>query len=356
MRTRWVLCALPLAACVTTIEEHASPIGEVVRDCVVPPPAGVAVLDAPVSLEYPDRSLWLWEELPGVDGIPRRGVGAWVASVDDACAGPRLIADSAGAPAAVLALSPAEEAANASRTDGKRLALAPTGGVVHGGTGYLFYDLVERGPGPLDAITLGTGLCTLAPDATACDRVADGAGATLLWAPTARVLDRGGVVVADADAAGGARAVIAGCRRVAAFDDPCVVTGAPVAALAEPAAYQVYSVFAGWVDALTDATTFADAPGALTLAPYDGGYLATSMAIFDHRVDVRRSSRATDGYGRPIAAFDVVPPDAWWFVRGGREHAALRPTPRSIVVSYATDGAAAPGLHVVAFRFFGDFQ
>jgi len=51
-----------------------------------------------------------------------------------------------------------------------------------------------------------------------------------------------------------------------------------------------------------------------------------------------------------------VPPDAWWFVRGGREHAALRPTPRSIVVSYATDGAAAPGLHLVAFRFFGDFQ
>lgn len=356
MRISWVLCALPMAACVTTIAEHDSPIGEIVRDCVVPPPADVAALDAPVSLEYPDRSLWLWEELPGTDGRPRRGVAAWVSSVEDGCAGLALIADGAGAPVAVLALTPQEEADNASRTDGKRLALAPTGGVVHAGTGYLFYDLIERGPGLFDVTTLGTGLCALAPGATACARVADTTGATRLWTPTTRVLDRGGVVVPDAEAPGGARAVIAGCRRVAAFDDPCVVTGAPAAALADPTAYQVYSVFAGWVDALTDATTFTDAPGALTLAPYDDGFLATAMAIFDNQIVVRRSARVTDGYGHALAAFDVVAPAAWPFVRGGREHAALRPTPRSIVISYATDGAAAPGLHLVAFRFFGAFQ
>ena len=61
---------------------------------------------------------------------------------------------------------------------------------------------------------------------------------------------------------------------------------------------------------------------------------------------------AVGAYEHPDPAFEVVPA-ATWFVRGGREHVALRPETDSIVVSYATDGAAAPGLHLVVFRFFG---
>ena len=127
-----------------------------------------------------------------------------------------------------------------------------------------------------------------------------------------------------------------------------------VAALRTPAAYQVYNVFSGWVDALTDATTIGDAAGQLTLAPFRGGYLATSLDVFANRVEVRRSDRAIADYGHAVAAFDVVPPAQRWFVSGGREHVALRPGPDAIVVSYATDGATAPGLHLVAFQFFGD--
>ena len=48
---------------------------------------------------------------------------------------------------------------------------------------------------------------------------------------------------------------------------------------------------------------------------------------------------------------------ASFFPAGGREHSGLRHgAPRTLHVSYATDGPAAPGLHLVSFRFFGDFQ
>jgi hypothetical protein len=343
--------------CVTPIAERDSPIGEIARDCVIRPPAAVAALDAPVSLEYPDRSLWWWEDVPLAGGTAIPGAAAWVTSVDAACsAGPSFVRDDTGAVASVLALTAAELAANAKRADGKRLALVPTGGVVAQGTGFLYYDLVERGPGPLDAAVLGAGLCTLAPDARRCQRVTTADGAPILWRGDERVLNRGGLLVADADAPGGARAVIAGCRATAALESPCVVSGVPMGQLTEPAAYQVYSAFRGWVDALTDATTVAAPHGQLTLAPYRDGFVATSLDIFDHEVRVQRSRRAVADYQHAITAFAVVPPDAWWFVRGGREHVGLRRDRDAIVVSYVTDGAAAPGLHLVEFRFFGDFE
>lgn len=350
MKLGWTV-VLALGACVEPIAEHESTIGEVVRDCVIAPPAGVAALEAPVSLEYADASLWIWPELAMTDGSRVAAAAARVTSADAACAGLTLVRDGGGRVASVLALDAAEEAENATRTDGKRLALVPTGGVVDGATGYLYYDHVLHGPGLLDAEVVGTGLCVLAPGATACERVAAG-GSTRLWAPDARVLNRGGVIVDDG---GVRRAVVAGCRRVASFEDPCVVAGAPVAALRDPAAYAVWNVFDGWVARLVDASAFADEPGAVTLAPYDDGFLATSLDLFDARVEVRRSTRVQDGYGHAMVAFDVVAP-ASWFPRGGREHAALRPEPRSIAVTYATDGAAAPGLHLVTFRFWGDFQ
>ncbi|MBK9036622.1 MAG: hypothetical protein IPL61_36130 [Myxococcales bacterium] len=114
MRLPTTLLALALASgCITTIDEHTSPAGEVTRDCVVPPPPGVAALDAPVALEYPDRSLWLWEALPRTAGGEVAAPAAWVASVDEACArGPALWVDGAGAPRSVLALTSAEQAAN----------------------------------------------------------------------------------------------------------------------------------------------------------------------------------------------------------------------------------------------------
>lgn len=347
---------LPVAlvgGCVDLISEHTSNVGEITRDCVVPPPADAVALDAPVSLEYPGASLWIWDHVELTGGGTVANAAARVTSAGDTCdAGPILLRDAAGHPRSLLALSAAEQADNAARTDGKQLALVPSGGVVVDGVGYLYYDHVLRGPGLFDAVTLGTGLCVLRSDAAACERVADGSGATLLWTPDARVMNRGGLVI---DEDGTRHAVIAGCRRVAELTTTCTIAGVPVASLEDPAAYRELSVFAGWVDQLTDASVFADEAGSVTLSAYDGGFLATSLDIFESRFYVRRSTRAVSNYEHRIAAFDAVP-QTTLFVRGGREHAALRPDPRTIVVSYATSGAAAPGLHLVTYRFHGDFQ
>lgn len=351
MRHGWWL--LPLAglapACVTTIEQHRSEIGEIAGACVVPAPPGVAALGAPVSLEYPDRSLWLWSELPLEGGGTLATPGAWVASREAACAtGPVLLGDGAGAPRSLIALTADEQLANATRTDGKRLALVPHGGVVARGVGFLYYDHVVRGPGLFDAEILGTGLCELPDAASPCERVAAG-GSTLLWTPGERVLDRGGLLA-------GERAVLYGCRAVASFSRPCVAASAPIERLRDPAAYRVYNAFEGWVEALADASVLADELGGVTVAPYGDGYLATSLDVFGARLYVRRSAHPEEGFGRRIAAFDGVPSTSGFgLVSGGREHAGLRRDRDEIVVSYHTDGEV-PGLHLIAFRFFGDFE
>lgn len=346
----WLVLALmaaPAAACIHPLGEEASAVGEVTRDCVVPPPAGVRALGAPASLEYGDHSLWLWDEVALTDGGAVAGAGAIAADPDTVCArGPALVM--AGArPASLLALTAAEDAANAARTDGKRLALLPRGGFVHGGDGYLFYVHALVGPGVWDVEELGSGLCVLPAGAAACERLAVG-GDTILWPGTRRALDRGGLVVDG-------RALVIGCRRAAAFVEPCVVSGAPLDRLRDPAAYQVWNAFSGWIDDVSNGTSIADGVGALTVSADGDRFAATTLDIFANRVSVRFSDSATDGYRHAIDLFDVVP--ASFFVAGGREHAGLRGgEPRTLHVSYATDGAAAPGLHLVSYRFFGDVE
>lgn len=345
----WLIAGtLATSGCIASIEEEASAVGEVTADCVVPRPAGIAGWGAPASLEYPDHSLWLWDQLELSDGRTVAGAAAVAGDAPTVCArGPALVADAAGTPTSVLALTAAEAAANLARTDGRRLALAPRGGFVHGGDGYLYYVHQLLGPGVWDVEELGTGLCVLAAGATTCARVAVD-GATVLWSPGDRPMDRGGLVVGD-------RALVVGCRRAAAFVDPCVVSGAPLDRLREPAAYQGWNVFAGWIDDPGNASALLDAPGQVTVSAYEDGYLATVLDIFAPAVYVRRSDHATDGFGPRVDLFDVVP--ASFFPAGGRAHSGLRHgAPRTLHVSYATDGAAAPGLHLVSFRFFGDFQ
>lgn len=358
MRVPWkqgsaIAAILALVACVEPIREHESTVGEVVRDCIVPPPPGVTALDAPASIEFPDASVWFWATLERAGATPLAGAAARVTRADDVCArGPALITDDRGSPVSVLALTASEEADNAARGDGKRLALEPQSGLVADGTGYLFYDHVVRGPGVFDAEAVGTGLCTIDPGGTRCERITDAQGSTVLWRPGERVLNRGGVVVPDA---GGARALVFGCRQVAAFEHPCTVAGVPIASLRNPEAYEVWNAFKGWVPSPIDATTVSDEAGAFTLAPYGAGYVATSLDLFSSRVFVRRATSPIGPYGTRVSVFDAVP-SASFFVSGGREHAALRPEPRSIAVTYRTDGVAAPGLHLVTFRFWGELR
>ena len=122
--------AVASAACVVEMdtERPASPIGAVTTDCVVPLPDR----GAPAALEYPDGTLWIFDD----------GGAAFVASIDDACAG--VVATW---PDPVLALTAEEEADDQTRTDGRAWALRPRGGVVAAGVGYLYYDRVLTGPG-----------------------------------------------------------------------------------------------------------------------------------------------------------------------------------------------------------------
>jgi hypothetical protein len=396
---RW-LFSVALAGCIHTIEEHESRVGDIVRDCVVPVPDGVVALGAPVSIELPDASLWIWESLTLTDGSTVANAAARMPRSGDACAEPpelamnparspadvsgrdlrvaehdvahaagerdvaragerdvarageRDVAHAAGPIRSVLALSVDEQAENAARTDGRRLALVPTGGFAHDGLAYLYYDHVLRGPGFFETQIAGTGLCVLAPtSADACERIAEGAS-TILWRPDERVLNRGGFVVDEPD---GPRALIAGCREVGSFDEPCTLAGVSTAEVRDPHAYRVWNAFDGWVDPLTDASELTNTIGSLTIAPFDEGtFIATQLELFDNRVVVQISKLPEQDYEHRVHAFDVLPPaDGTWFVSGGREHVGLRRDAASIVVSYATDNPAAPGLHLVDFRFYG---
>jgi hypothetical protein len=351
---RWSMSLVMFASgCIHTIDEHESRVGDVERDCVVPVPAGVVELGAPVSVEFADASIWIWESLVLTDGSTVPNVAARMSRMADACAQPPAFAVDVArqTPRSILALSVDELAENAARIDGRRLALVPTGGFAHDGLGYLFYDHVLRGPGFFDAEVIGTGLCVLEPTSAApCERLAS--PTTILWRPDQRVMNRGGFV--DHGAAGGARALIAGCRKVGSFDEPCTISGAPIADVREPSAYRVWDAFNGWVEPMTDASELTNTIGSLTIAPFDDTrFVATQLELFENRVVVQISTRPEQSYGHRIHAFGVLPPaEGTWFVSGGREHAGLRHDARSIVVSYATDNPTAPGLHVVDFRFF----
>ena len=343
----FVVLAALASACIDHIAEETSTVGELTSDCVVPVPDGVRSLGAPVSLEYPDGSLWIWQSLELADGQSIANASAFVSDANQVCgSGVTLGLDASGAPASLLALTPQETQANAARTDGRQLALVPFGGFVYAGHGYLLYDHALLGPGIFDEESLGTGLCVRADQAVTCDRVTLNDD-TILWTPDQRMLNSGGLVVGD-------RALIYGCRPVASFSTLCTVSGAPLDALEDPSAYQVYNALNGWVDRLSDASAIADELGPVTVSAFSGAFMATILDIFESRFYVRRMSSATGEMDRRIAIFDALPPTSW-FLGGGREHSGLRRNPRTIHVSYSTSAAAAPGLHLAAFRFFGEF-
>ena len=345
------LVALSLlnVSCITTLDQEQSPVGELVHDCVVPVPDGVASLGAPLSLEYPGGSLWFWEWLELSDGGFVASPSAFVSSAEEACAeGVSLNTNQTGEPVSLLELSEEEIAANEVRDDDRQFGLSPTGGFVHDGTGYLFYEHVLVGPEFVDREVLGTGLCLIPAGATTCDRVAVD-GETLLWEGNERVFNRGGVVLED-------RAFLYGCRQVASFTSICTVASAPLDRLTTPSAYRLWNAFDGWVDELSDAAVVGDELGPVSVAPYRDQFIVTVLDLFESRIYVRLTADPTDEFGRRFPLFDLVRPQSD-FPSGGREHAGLRRSSNTIHVSYATDHPRVPGLHLATFRFvtsFGD--
>jgi hypothetical protein len=331
-------------ACIHTIEEQTSSAGRVVRDCVVPAPPDLAALGAPVSLEYPDGSLWIWSVLARPDQSLVTNASAMVASAAEVCAsGPALRRGADGSIASLLALDDAEVAANATRTDGKHRWLSPTGGFVHDGRGYLYYEH-EEGTGFLDSSSVGTGLCVIDAGAETCRRVEVG-GSTVLWPDGQPALDQGGLLV-------GGDAFVYGCRSVADFDRICTASGVPSASAEEPGAYQYLNVNKGWVNDPLSATVLTTDLGPITVSDYAGGYIATTLDPFDGGVYIRRMSTAFEVFDRRIYAFTIAPTQAA-FPSGGREHRALRGSSLEIDVSYAVEDAGATKLHLATFQFLG---
>jgi len=271
-----------LSGCVHGIEEQQSRAGDLLRDCVVPAPAGVAELGAPSALEYPDGSLWIWSSVALVGGQVVYNVSAFLDDAAALCASGVRLYGARDLPRSLLQLDAAELVANTERDDGRALRLEPSGGFVEAGVGYLFYDHVLTGPGVFDAQSLGTGLCRIEERDGACERLRPG-GNSILWPPESRSLNRGGLVADD-------RAWVLGCRSVAAFSDVCTLSGAPLDGLETPASYQLWSAFGGWVDDERQASAVLEQGGAVTLSRFDGKYAAFSLDVFASRFQVRLSA------------------------------------------------------------------
>jgi len=339
--------AWPFSGCIRTIEQENSQIGELERDCVVPLPKGTKALGAPVGLEYPDGSRWIWDGVELEDGRFIANVSAFFASADAVCErGPEFETDAAGTPTSLLSLTAAEAVADAARTDGRRLRLVPTGGFVHEATGYLFYDHTLTGPGFFDSELLGTGLCVLADGASACERLRVG-NDTILWSADAVPLNRGGLVFDD-------RAVVYGCRAVADLTSLCSVAGAPLSNLLDPLAYANWNAFDGWGASRERTSVVSDEIGPVSVSPYGKGFLLTTLDIFESRVSLRRADAPTGEFGRRIRAFDIAPPDSG-FPGGGHEHHGLRREPNRLHISYSRTAAGVTELRLASFRIFGEF-
>lgn len=106
----------------------------------------------------------------------------------------------------------------------------------------------------------------------------ESAGSSVLWRPGERVLNQGGLVADD-------HAFVYGCRAVAALSSVCTVTAAPVDRLTDPGAYLVSGI-EGWRDRLHDAWNIANELGPITVSPYRGGYLLTTLDLFEQSIFV----------------------------------------------------------------------
>ncbi|HEX5100921.1 MAG TPA: hypothetical protein VFV94_15530 [Polyangiaceae bacterium] len=339
-----VLLAGLAAGCIDPLGQAETRVGEVLGDCVVPVPPGVSSWSAPVSLEYPGHSLWIWDSVTLDDGRVVTNVAAEVSRAASACDGVVLASDPAGDPRSLLPLTEEEQRENAERGDGRTLALLPSGGFTHEGAGYLYYERTLLGPGIFDSELLGTGLCVLEPgvEPSSCRRVVAG-GSDILFSPAARPLNQGGLV-------DGERALIFGCRRAAYLSAPCTVTGVPLGAVEDPHLYAYLGGNDHWVLEPENAAIVLDWTGAITLSPFRGRFIVTLFDVFETRFDLAFADRPTGEFGQPIALFHGLAPSSF-FPSGGREHSGLREGSDDLHVTYFTNHEGQGfGLHLASFR------
>jgi hypothetical protein len=344
-----------LGGCVKELGEEKlgrSTLGYTVDDCIIPVPSGLENLHAPVSIEYPDRSLWIWESVTLGTGTQVRTAAATVTSIDDACNGSfAFITEGTGDPTSLLSLTPEEHTENQTRTDGKEIRLRPTGGFAFEGRGYLYYEKILAGPGFFEATVLGVGLCIIEPAGQTCIRVMPDiypGEPSLLFDRREWPGNRGAFLADDG------YVYLHGCLHAAAFEDLCTVAQVLPAQAADPAQYLYYNGFSGWIDDPWNATVSFETSGLVTPSfnPYLDRYVVTTPNIWESTIEVRVSSTPGGSFGDPFVLFDAVGPEDW-FIGGGVEHSALGSADgRTIAVTYYTDATGPDnGLHLITFRF-----
>jgi hypothetical protein len=293
-----------------------------------------------VALDYPDGSLWIWEEVTATDGSPLPAAAAFVASREAACAGAlSLIRDASGAPVSLVALTAAEAADNAARRDGRRLAVRPRGGFVRDGVGFLYIESVLLGPGVLDVEPVTAELCRLDARARPCARAA-----SPLW--TGRDHRWGQAALLDGDGL----AYLVGCFKPAAFADTCSLARVAPADADRPDAYRYHNAFDGWIEDRWNTTALYSAASAVSslYLPRLARYASVQANIWESRVELRLAPAPWGPYGRPLPLLSAAPPPGW-FIGGGVAHPSLAGADE-LVVSYHTTNAAAAGLHLVTLR------
>lgn len=344
-----ILCACLFVGCIKKLADDTPRYGAVVGDCVVPLPAGLKSWGAPVSLEYTGKSLWIWPGVTRSDDSEVRHSAAWVDDPEAVCTGGVSLLEDGGQLRSLLKLNAEESADNASRTDGRRWLLSATGGFVHQGRGYLYYEKILQGPGVMEASSVGMGLCILESGGKECVRgrpqVIPGAP-TLLWDRASRLWNRGALVADDG------YAYLYGCQGASTFRDFCYVARVLPDQAADPGAYKSRAAFDSWGDNSWGAEKLFENSGAVTVARNDhlGKYEAVCGNIWDATLEVRLGDKPWGAFKHPHLLVEAIKPESW-FIDGGRQHSALQNGGRRLVLTYYTNAeGGARGLHLITFR------
>ena len=321
--------------------------GTLLRECIVPMPADVATWTTPATLAFPDGALWIFQSATLADGSTAPGAALWLASADAACAGPAdLLRTPDGNLAAFLTLDAAETSANATRTDGRWLALVPKAGFSDAGVGHLYYDHVLVGPGSFDFELLGTGVCVLDTIAGTCTRAVDAVGSTVLW-----LGDELPIRSAFVDAG---MAYLLACRQPASLMQSCTLARVVPASAEMISAYEYFDAFAGWGASRTQSTQVLDDLALVSLSsnPFHGRYTVLLTDPFDGKVSLRLTPSLEQSFGSQVPLFTAVAPAPDALFDGGAEQTSLRGEGgRVIHIAYTAGSFATRELHLASFRF-----
>jgi hypothetical protein len=307
------LLLLALAGCAFDLERErlGTPLaGEAEPRCVH---AGVPDV---VSLDFGDQLLWVFAD----------GTATTTAAAPNACAG------ELAATGALLALTDEELAFEAGDPAGRRVALQPMAGVVVDGVGWLFYRKVLVA-GLFATESVGVGVARIdgpaAPAVREVPAVLDGEP-TLTWrAPDD---DWGDAAVA----LDGAVAVL-GCRGEG-FDAPCWLARAPVAQLADPAAWEVRDLD-GWSADRDAAVSVVDAADTISLGwnPHLAAWLMVYAPPLDDRVVARTAAALEGPWGFEQELFVGDPPASFW-IHGVAWHPGAHRDGDVLGITYGSDG------------------